>query len=354
MKKRTPTPASVQVDHSLEHGPSLYSHFEDYSPVVGVDLRPLHQRIMAIVGFSGAGKSTFLQSIPNCIVIDCDQKGLSNPRPKALLLPDPSKPVSIPHPRDPSKTITEFNFDFCRAIVAKAVSIKKANPDQPLMVCFDTVPALVEQRIRKLEIDRGDPEKGVIVNFADMNAMEVWPIIARSVCDMIDDCKNAGIGVILSLHIVQDKETRFVNRQRETITTEKVNITNSLDKAVKIRLNEAWRLVSSSRTETQMKPLLNRAGNPILDAQGKPRLQRAGTVTVKKFSLVMDTDDDSSIKDFCKSQIHTLPHEISWEEGNFDPWTTVVQPTYEKAIEDFKNTASGEINAPSDDNETEG
>lgn len=323
--KKPPKPGRPQTSESTTYVTETFDEFEGFGLSNQPDIRPLHERCIAFAAEPGVGKSTLAQSEPNAIVIDVDQAGLVNPHPRAMLAPGVGQPISVPHPLEPEKRVTSMGFDYVRAIVKRAVEIKKQNPDRPLVIWIDTVSSLIEARIRKLEADVGKP-------FDMMDGRRVWPAITRNVTDLIDECKAHRIGTRLCFHITKDKVTRqFYNsetkrREEVTISERSVNIAPSMFKSLTQRFDEG--MVLKTRIVKENKTKTNPSGKKII----------IGETETKMFSIEVDKDSEfETIRDFSKTKIMTLPRSFEWEDGNVDAWVGVVAPGFEKAIEEFKD-----------------
>jgi hypothetical protein len=302
---------------------------------MGNDPRPVHERCIGIAGEPGMGKSTIAQSEPCAIIIDMDGAGLVNPQSEAILLPGVGEKIEVEDPKRPDRIVTSLTFDYARAVVKRAVDIKRKNPEAPLTVWFDTISSLIESRIRKLEIDRGDSQKGTIMPFDTMNAMDVWPIIARNITDLIDELRQHRIGARVLFHVSQTKEKRFFTvggrRTMETVTEKKIDVASSVFNRITSRLDEGFVVFSKSFTEAQYKEIPG----------GKKK--KVGEEEVHRRGIKVDTDSDyESVSQFCKTKLPTLPYSIEWDDGEFDLWAGYIAPAYEKAISEFQESRNKE------------
>lgn len=306
-----------------------FEEFEGFGLSSDPNVRPLHERCIGIAAEPGGGKSALAQSEPNAIVIDVDQAGTVNPKPQAMLAPGVGKTIDVPHPRDDSKRVNTMGFDFVRAIVAKAVEIKKVDPDRPVVLWFDTMTSLVEARIRKLEVDNGT--EGKIKPFDLMEPMRIWPIIARNINDLVDTCKQYRIGTRILFHITRSKETKFVRDPitktsvKTTVTERAVNVPPSVFRYLTSRLDEGFIL----KTRVVMTPRTKKSPGGKIVKIGED----------EKIIRYLEIDQHSeydTISDFSKSKIPTLPDRIEWPDGDFDAWRTSVAPAFETAIIEFR------------------
>lgn len=314
--------------HSLEFGQALSEAFEDMGFRKNTSTAPLHERMICIVSDPMTGKSTLLQSIPDAIIIDTDMHGYVNPRPKAMLLPEPGADINLPHPSIEGKRVTEMSFDYCRIAVERAIALKKANPSMPVMVVIDSLTTLVELRIKKLEIDMGDPDKGTIKPFADMNSMQAWPVISTTIRDLFLSLRAHSIGCIFTLHTTTKKSKVMVRgdkgqRTMETVARDEITVPSSILSAIGPKIDEGFRLSKSVRTVQDLR-----------EVRGKK--VKGGTSKKVTYMLYVEDDPDEEVSEICGKRIPTLPDSFEWEEGEFDIWTNVIRPAYEQAAEDFQ------------------
>lgn len=336
------------LDHTtITNDPfGFMAEMKDLSPRTDVSFKPWHQRTIALCAEGFSGKSFLIQSIPGCVVIDCDKAGPVNPHPRAMIFPDPTGSIDLPHPSLEGKRVTEFGFDYVRILVNRVCEWKKRNPDKPITVGFDTVKSLVEMRIRKWEDDTGK-------SFADANGMQVWPIITGQILGLIDQLAEHGVGVILAVHIATKSQKIKVGKEFQDVRVKVIDIPGSLYRDLIAKCDDGFRVFSVMKTVTRWMEVKDAKGKVVINPiTNKPSRKAVGKTEKRFYGIAREADkgDNEEIVKFCQSRISGMVGLIEWEHGEMNPWETHVIPAYESAIE---RLLKGDLTAPHDGEEVD-
>lgn len=306
-------------------GPAFVeSVLTQFSGSGGPGITPIHQRTIMLIGVQGGGKSTLIESCPYGIILDADSSGSSNPKRRALRLPDRAMRV------EPGEaygiSYNGFGYDYIRALCTTLIEKRASGWDDPCMVGFDLLDSLVDMRRMKLEQDRGD-------KIQNMHGQEAWGIIYDSIRDLIFNLQEARIGVLLTTHAILDDRSVADN---QSVVEAAPSVPKGIWKRLSRRIDECFYLNSENEAVMVETPLIDRRGRPRTNPDGTPmtRLTPGDTRTVYKVHTSKNKAPSESLYMYMKRRV-PLDDVLIIEQDNFDSWSTVIEPAYEKAFERF-------------------
>ena len=199
------------------------------------------------------GKSTLIESNENCLRIDLDRAGNSNPNPKCVTIPSLTD--------DDGKSIV-ITKKFIDDLMACLVSEAKAGNPRPKTICFDTVDQLVSVLCQALCVERG------VKHFSDLEA-KTWGIVYEQVRDYCNTLTANGYGYILTSHIVNKK----IEIGDQAAMQLDLTIKDTLYSSIKGALDLIVALDRGQETIQTPIPMLGVDGKPIM-LNGKPKIAK--------------------------------------------------------------------------------
>lgn len=185
----------------------------------GRQVSPLHALRIFIFGRGGEGKSAFIQSNPNCFIINCDLSGSTSPDPVASVWPPidsvTGRPLISPM-GDPIPEMKGFKYEDIKRTVNTLKEMAIAGEDRPLTVAIDSLTQLIEMvkdwvvaNARQLNLVG---EGTVVTDFSQLRGEAAWDRVYAEIVGLLDDLKQHGYGYILVGHSTE-KQIPIADKQ---------------------------------------------------------------------------------------------------------------------------------------------
>lgn len=306
-KRRRPTPpeesdSPAPEQHTVDGRPVGLSHLlnselrdltqEEDRP------KPLESRNLIIIGQNGEGKSSLVESDPNCFIFDADMSGAQNPHRKAVRFPDPNQHDSV--------TFRVFN-----KFVDDVVRIKKDNPELPIRFAIDRTESL-----QRLAINHAEEVTGK--QWGQLDGRQWYNSVYGWMLDAMWRLNKVGVGVTWLCSAIP---TRAKVEGQDVMETG-----HSLPTGLQSRLQ--------GEVEEIFYLYRHREEKSVKDKQGR-KLGRTKSVYIRSLTADMDDVESSTLQAVLKNRLQGHLREIRIEDGDFDSWTTTIKPAYEEAIEQW-------------------
>lgn len=254
-----------------------------------------------IVGMPASGKSSFMQSHPNALIINADLSSTTTSNPTAAMWPamDPKSGMPVePYKSSEVRTI-ELTWD--KILQMKKDLIVLANQDdddRPETIVLDSLGsalALVRKYVTK---------KAGKSDWKDMDGRRAWDDVYENLVSFASDLRAAGYGVYYVCHLVNAKipigDDRYTFRPELTIT----------DGFYK-RLFPLFELVAAFECEIGTETTMIETQGP----NGKKGPKRPSTVQYKRHYLKVN---DETLNGITKCRVNLpdkflIPAEGGWE-----------------------------------------
>lgn len=161
-----------------------------------------NQTRLLITGSPGSGKSTFLNSNPDLLMIDVERGGKTVADPKAMRF---SAPVTI-DPANLDKTYLEF--------VDKLIARRVKGATDIQMIGVDSMDEFIDIFLNAYCIRLGvqDP-----IQQADGSSGNIYTMVRKEICNMLDRIHRSGMGWAVVGHSVQ--KTIRLNNEEKYVST---------------------------------------------------------------------------------------------------------------------------------------
>jgi len=197
-------------DHQITSTP-LTRRYGRLGASTGRQIAPLHSLRIFLFGVGGQGKTAFLQSNPNLLIINCDQSGSTSQDPVAAIWPpiDNQTGRAIMDLDPASGKPTRFDYAAIRKTIHLLKEMAVANEERPLVVAIDSLTQLVElikdwvvQNARALNLVG---EGATVTEFSQLMGQAAWDRVYSQVVEILDELKQHGYGVVLVGHTANEK-----------------------------------------------------------------------------------------------------------------------------------------------------
>jgi len=319
---------------------------------------PLSKQTMMIAGRTGVGKTAFIQSCPTGYIINTDLCGVTTPHFKATIWPAVSsdmRPCEAASPREvgafkDEELSEQVGFDVWLkpvemtwdAVLEQAnilVSLAKQNvPDRPEIVFLDTVDSTIRMLQPWVAAKYGKD------SFDALHGKLGWPAIWDEVTGLCRRLTAAGYGFVYVLHLT---DKIVYENQEASILRNIPRITDNFSLQIQATCGICGVIDITEESCTEKVPLKDRNGNPILNAQGKPRT-RDRVVTERVHTLSFDAKVNRyaaknrvGLTDFLGASKLRLPLDDGW--GAFaNAYNSARKAFIERIKSDMTGPASSE------------
>lgn len=265
--------------------------------------KPLEARNLIIIGQNGEGKSSLVESDPNCFIFDADMSGAQNPNRKAVRFPDPKQHEYV-------------SFRVFNQFVDDVVRVKKENPDLPIRFAVDRTESLL-----KLAMNHAEDVTGK--QWSQLDGRQWYNHVYGWMLDAMWRLNKVGIGMTWLCSAVP---TRAKVNGQDVVETGH-SLPTGLQSRMQGEVEEIFYLYR--RREEQS----------VKDKNGR-KLGRTKSVYLRCLTPDMDDVDSSTLQAVLKNRLQGHLGEMVIDDGDFDSWSSTITPAYSDAIESWLDKAS--------------
>lgn len=184
---------------------------------------PPTKLIGLVLGKSGSGKSGFLQSIPDAAYFNIDKSSTVIARPPCAIWPGvdpttghpveqcgPGDPGAYQHPQLGTIRVVSLDYANIKSKVAALIASAKGGDPFPSCIVFDTLPMMIPM-VMDYQVKKDG--KTSWSDYPGKAVQTAWSkVYYEEICGMVQDIRQAGIGCIMSIHLID----KFVTTDQET------------------------------------------------------------------------------------------------------------------------------------------
>ena len=206
-----------KVEHKLAVGKSISRGYEGLG-FTGPMVSPPGKLFGFIVGMPASGKSSFIQSNPNALIINADLSSTTTDTPLATMWPamDPESGMPIEPVGSSGHRTIELTWDKILQMKESLIILAKGNDPRPETIVLDSLGASIAL-VRKYVTKKAGKE-----DWKDMDGRRAWDDVYENLVSFASDLRAAGYGVYYVCHLVNAKiplgDDRYTFRPELTIT----------------------------------------------------------------------------------------------------------------------------------------
>lgn len=184
-------------------------------PAQGMEAPP--EKILAIVlGLSGSGKSSFLWSNPDAFVFNLDQSSATTQTAPCMVWPGIDREGRLVDENGGRLILTQEAMD---KKVAQLVDAAEKDLPRPATIVIDSMTAWM------LLLKPWVADKYNRASFKDLDGRISYPVMYEKACEIIYKLKQAGYGVYIVLHLVEEAYTDETGGNK--VVSQELTVTNT-------------------------------------------------------------------------------------------------------------------------------
>lgn len=242
---------------TMAAGNTVATNFGSFGTTGRLSLPSPAHSFMLLVSRSGAGKTTFLQSHPGALIVNCDQS--ETPVNRAMG-GKPPKAAFFPFIDGDGRAVDEnghpfiFKYEHVRAMKQRLIAAAEQNAPRPQTIVFDSNVTLLSMMIA---------EQTANLNKTTFSARDDvdWAGIYDDLVKMMTDLRAVGYGIILTAHLEKVHIPLGENLTREDVQLS--GITPKLYGRLRPRLSLILALERKRVTSMETRPIQVAPGKTI-------------------------------------------------------------------------------------------
>lgn len=242
-----------------------------------------------VVGRSGEGKSSFLQSGDRLFIINVDLSATTNRKPKAMIWPgvrSDGTPVE-PNPEDPLNPAAgiPLSLDYKTILSKRDLLVEMAKdeyPGRPTTVVVDTVDLMYPMLQRWMADQAGKEE------FGKLYGPDAWPESYQQVLDFVLFLRRVGYGVILAMHL--GDKTIHIGEMKKEYLRDQPMVKDNLWNLLKPHADMIVAIEKETTKQAIKKPILDSvSGKPKINPTTKEPMTTTSFEEVVQHVLTIET-----------------------------------------------------------------